>query len=157
MKIIIRNDDGLFEKKLRSFINTGEESKFLDLAFYNEPKMILVLLEENMYKISYTRPILINPFKFPADYEYAFYLKEDIDGKLIVKGKVRFKRFILGLLLFVVFIIIYRWYDYLFREFPFSFFSLVGINIVLIVFLLIENIVFRMKVRKFLNSLDSQI
>jgi hypothetical protein len=104
MKIILNDDKDLFEQQLRNYINSINNPILFDITFDGTSERILTLHDGGKYALSYSRPFFINIFRPPlAEFEFIFSLeKVKAVGNIVVTGKVKLKKYIIGALLLSV-------------------------------------------------------
>jgi hypothetical protein len=155
MKIILSDEKNLFEQQLRNYIYSISHPILFDITFDGLSERILTLSEGGKYALSYSRPFFFNIFKPPlAEFEFIFSLeKVKTEGNIIVTGKIKLKKYIIGAILFVCLILLYNTYNVIYQEAPFRWISFIVMPLVLSVYLIIEYWVFRKKVKNFLISI----
>lgn len=155
MKIILNDANNLYEQRLRNYIRGLSQSILLDITLYGPSERLLTLSNEDKYTLSYSRPFFINILKPPlAEFELVFSLeKVELEESIAVVGKVRLKKYIIGALLLFVPIFIYKAYNVLYRNDPFSWFYFLAMPLVLFTYLFFEYLAFRRRVKKFLTSI----
>lgn len=156
MKIILSNKDALFVKKLKNHINGLSQRIIFDITSDNKSERVLDLLDDGKYKLSYSRPFFINIFKPPlSEYEFIFSVEKDNSkNEVIISGRVRLKKYIIGAIVFAFLILIFDTYKVLYEGIPFNWFFSIGTPLIIIVLFFIEYIVFRKRIKKFLTNIS---
>lgn len=159
MKIILNDQQNKFEQKLRNNINALVNPMFLDITIDRESQQVLTLSDNDKYTLSYSRPFFMNIFKPPlASYEFVFSLKRNplTEGKVIITGKVKMKKYMIGALIFVGLTLLYTNYNIIYHSLPFDYFFLIVMPLILFLYLLIEWFFFRRKVMNFIKGLSDE-
>lgn len=141
MKIILSDKQNKFEQKLRNHINALVNPMFLDITIDKTSQQILTLHKENQYKLFYSRTLFINVFNPPlATYEFVFSLERNpsIEGKVIINGKIKLKKYMIGAIIAVGLVLLDAVYDIIYYSFPFDWFFLVVMPLILCLYLLID-------------------
>lgn len=155
MKIIIKTNQEIIEQKLRNYINSPINPIIFDITLDSTSHQILSPFDKNHYILSFSRPLFINVFNPPlAEYEFVFSLDADsLDDAVIVVGKVKLKKYIIGCIFLVFFILVYKIYSIQYEGAPINWFFLIVMPVVLNLYLVTEYFFFRRKVKKIINDL----
>lgn len=155
MKIILKRNSDIFVQRLRSFITGERQTILFDLTLDGKSEMVFKIQDSGKYIFSYTRPLFFNPFKIQTfDYEYIFFI-ENNNEETLVKGILRLKRHVIGVLLLLGMILGYNAFTYIFEKDIFFWAFHVGLPAILVLYLLVEYVAFRQRIKKFLTDIES--
>lgn len=156
MKIILESKQDIIEQKLRNYINSPIDPIIFDITLDSTSHQILSLSDNGKYTLSFSRPLFINIFTPPlAEYEFVFSFNNTSSiESVIIEGKIRLKRYIIGAVLLVCFVLMYKTYDILYGEAPLDYFFLIIMPLIVCFYLIIEYFFFRKKIKKNINNLS---
>jgi hypothetical protein len=126
------------------------EPIFLDITQGNSSQRILNMENEEKYLLFFSRPILFNIFKLPLyDYEFRFSIEQSENPEeSFVKGAAKPKKYIIGAILIVVLIFLYRITGNLMDNYGFDLFLYVLIPLYALIYFTTGYLYFKNKVKK---------
>ena len=152
MEITLNVNYESFKSKLTKKV-TFPRYFIFDITPGSTPEMLLEKLDDENYVFSYSRPFVPNIFKFqPCDYKFKFSFKKDKEN-LTIKGTIRFKTFVILSFAMMSLFAGFSFYSSFSRNDIGTGVSFIMIMGVFTLYLLIEYFVFKIKIRRFFNSI----